>query len=124
MRLKRNRVKMYHLRPRILRKDDEGGTYVDYGDTVGFHGELWPAGGKVQAEMYGEKLSYIRNLRIVGEYVITTDRKGKVHHVYPDGLDITESDGLCLYVPSDADPDYKIISVKPYKPLRLEAEKL
>ena len=74
--------------------------------------------------MYGERLSYIRNLRIDGKYVITTDRKGKEHYIFSDGLDIAESDGLCLYVERNAKPDYKIISIKPYKPLRLEAEKI
>lgn len=122
MRLKRSRMRTYYLKPRSSHKDAEGGVYEDYGIAHSFQGEVWPASGKVQAEMYGERLSYIRNVRIAGRYVITVDRKGKVHYVYPDGLDVTESDGLCLY--SEDKPDYKIISVKPYNPLRLEAEKI
>lgn len=124
MRLRRSRVRQYYHRQRFARKDTESGTYEEYGAATCFDGEVWAASGKVQAQMYGEKLSYIRNVRIAGNYVITTDRKKQVHYVYPGGLDITESDGLCLYVSGDADPDYKILSIKPYVPLRVEAEKL
>lgn len=122
MRLKRSRIQTYYLRPRIPIRDSEGGTYEDYGTAHPFRGEVWPASGKVQAEMYGERLSYIRNVRIEGKYVITTDRNGKEHYVYPDGLDVTESDGLCLY--SNEKPDYRIISIKPYTHIKLEVEKI
>lgn len=124
MRLKRSRVKKYYHKTKTTERDSEGGTYEHYGDAVVFSGEVWPASGKVQAEMYGEKLSYIRNVRIEGKYIITVDRKNQLHYVFPEGLDISESDGLCLYVSPDAEPDYRIISIKPYTPLRLEAEKL
>lgn len=124
MRLKRSRVKEYCVRSREVKKDNEGGSYEEYGAAVSFSGEVWPAGGKVQAETYGERLSYIRNVRIQGDYVIVSDRNNVIHYVYPDGLDIAESDGVCLYVLSEADPDYKIISIKPYHPLRLECERL
>lgn len=124
MRLKRSRAKDYYHRERIIKKDNESGTYEEYGAAFSFRGEVWPASGKVQAQMYGEKLSYIRNVKIEGKYTMVIDDKGKVHYVYPSGLDITESDGLCLYVPKDFKPDYKIIAIKPYTPLRLEAEKI
>lgn len=124
MRLKRNRLKQYHHRPAAQVKDGEGNSYAEYGAATIFDGEVWPASGKVQAEMYGDRLSYIRNIRIDGKYVITTDRKGKEHYVFPDGLDVTENDGMCLYVSGETEPDYKIISIKPYRFLRLEAEKI
>lgn len=124
MRLKRNRLKQYHHRTAAQVKDGEGNSYTEYGTATVFWGEVWPASGKVQAEMYGERLSYIRNIRIDGKYVITTDRKGKEHYVFPDGLDIAESDGICIYVSPEAGPDYRIISIKPYRFLRLEAERL
>ncbi|MBU9724437.1 hypothetical protein [Diplocloster modestus] len=123
MKLKRNRLKTYYHKVKSTKKDKEGGTYEVYGAAVSFSGEMWPAAGKIQAEMYGDRLSYIRNVRINGKYVITTDRDGQVHYVYPSGLDIMESDGLCLYVSASEEPDYKIISAKPYSFLRLEAEK-
>lgn len=124
MRLKRSRIEIHYVRPRITEKDSEGGTYEEYDTARPFQGEVWPASGKVQAEMFGERLSYIRNVRMLGDYVISTDRKGKVHYVFPDGLDVTESDGMCLYVSGNSNPDYKVLSIKPYRPLRLEAEKI
>lgn len=124
MRMKRSRVKTHYIRSRTSVKDSEGGSNVTYEAAHEFRGEVWPASGKVQAEMYGEKLSYIRNVRVDGKYIITTDRNGIVHYVYPDGLDIVESDGACLYVLGEAMPDYKVLSVKPYEPLRMECMKL
>lgn len=122
--MRRNRVQEYYLKNRETLKDGQGSTYEDYAEPFPFKGEVWAAGGKVQAEMYGERLSYIRNVRIQGKYIITTDRKGVVHYVYSNGLDVSESDGMCLYVPGESKPDYKIISIKPYQPLRLECEKI
>lgn len=124
MRLRRSRIKTFYLRSRIPGKDNEGSAYVEYAPPFPFSGEIWSGNGKVQAEVYGEKLSYVRNVRIEGTYVITCDREGITHYVYPDGLDIVESDGLCLYAGSEADPDYKINAIKPYRQLVLEAVKL
>lgn len=124
MRLKRSRIKLYYHRKRIIHKDSESGTYEEYGAASSLNGEVWPASGKVQAAMYGERLSYIRNVRIDGKYTISVDDKGKVLYVYPGGLSLSELDGLCLYVSKDSNPDYKIISIKPYIPLRLEVEKI
>lgn len=125
MRMRRNRKQKMYLRNKQVEKDKELNTYTVYGEALPFLGEVWPAGGKVQAELYGERLSYIRNVKAEGEYWTATDRKGKVHYVYSDGLDITESDGVCIDVlPEAGQPDFKIISIKPYKPLRMEVEKL
>ncbi len=125
MRMKRSRTKEYFCRKAVPVKDREGGTSLEYRPSVAFIGEVWPAGGKMQAEQYGDRLGYIRNIKIQGKYGISPDEKGRLHYVFPEtGLDIMEGDGLCLYVPGDAPPDYRVISIRPYAPLRLEAEKL
>ena len=124
MRIKQNRLKTYHVRKVSMAKDREGSTYPEYASAVSFRGEIWPAGGKIQAEMYGNRLSYIQNMKIRGNYKVKSDEKGILHYVYENGLDIMEGDGMCLYVSPDAKPDYKIISIKPYKPLRLEVKKI
>lgn len=124
MRMKRSRVQKFFLKKREVKKDGEGSTYDEYGEAVAFRGEAWAASGKVQAEQYGERLSYIRNVRVDGKYRVEADKKGILHYVYPDGLDIVESDGVCLYVGADMEPDYKVISIKPVKPLRMECIKI
>ncbi|MFR6348552.1 MAG: hypothetical protein ACLUN9_17675 [Enterocloster aldenensis] len=68
MRLRRSRLVTYHHREAIPKKDSEGSAYTEYGPAVPFQAEEWPAGGKVQAEMYGQRLPNIRNLRIQGAY--------------------------------------------------------
>lgn len=125
MRMRRSRIRTYHLKKAEVKRDREGSTYTEYGSAIQFRGEVWPAGGRLQAEMYGDRLSYIRNVRIQGDYSIEQDANGVTHYVFEDeNLDLREHDGLCLYVPEGSDPDYRIISIKPYMPLRLEAEKL
>lgn len=124
MRLKRSRLGTYYHKTKKMEKDNEGGTCVTYGPASSFSAEIWPAGGKIQAEMYGERLPYVRNIRIDGKYEISPDKKGVLHYAADGGLNLAEGDGLCLYVPPNAEPDYRIISIKPYRFLRLEAEKI
>lgn len=72
MRLKRNRlVELKHC-PLEQKKDNEGGTYIEYGSAVPFRAEMWAAGGRIQTEMYGPRLPNIRNLRIDGAYTAHT----------------------------------------------------
>lgn len=123
MRLKRNRLKQYNLRPAETKKDNEGNSYIEYGEAKPVTAEIWPAGGKLQAEMYGQKLSYIRNCRIDGVYTIETDEKGHVSYLLGSQT-FREGDGFCVYVPGGSDPDYKIIVIRPYRHLYMELEKL
>ena len=124
MRMRRNRVKIYYHKKRIVKKDSEGSTGEEYGTASSVSGESWPASGKAQAEQYGQRLSYIRNMRINGKYKIQTDSKGNTHYILKDGTDIQELDGICLYTGRDQKPDYKIISIKPYRFLTIEVEKI
>jgi hypothetical protein len=60
----------------------------------------------------------------LGSYKIQTDEKGRLHYILEDGTDIEERDGICLYVAADQLPDYRIISIKPYRFLTMEVEKI
>lgn len=124
MRLRKSRLKQYYHKKRIPHKDKEGGTYNTYGSASSFDAEVWPAGGKNQAEVYGERLKYIQNIRIDGKYKIEADEKGIIHYALESGADIVESDGICLFVGKDSEPDYRIISIRPYRFLKLEVEKI
>ncbi len=100
-------MKQYHLRKRNVRKDNEGGTVVEYADAVEIRATIWPARGRVQAEMYGERLSYIKNMEYGG----------------PE--EMTEGDGICVFAGPNDPPDYKIISIKrEYSPNVMELERL
>lgn len=103
-------------------KDNEGSTSETFGEATPISGESWPASGRVQAEMYGDRLKYIRNLRLADTYTIQTDNKGQLHYVLESGADIQERDGICLYVDGAMDPDYRVISIRPDRFLRMEVE--
>lgn len=122
MRMRKNRVQKFSLRNRITEKDREGITVEKWGPDAEIPGELWPAGGKVQAEVYGQRLAYILNGKIQGDYTIAVDEKGGISYQF-NGFSVREGDGICFHVPAQSDPDYKIISIKPYRPLYMELEK-
>lgn len=88
-----------------------------------FQAEEWPAGGKVQAEMYGLRLPGIRNLRMEGDYTEVSADFRQVGYRIEEGPLFCAGDGICLFVSPDAEPDYKIVAVYPYRFLTLEVEK-
>lgn len=124
MRLKKNRLQTCYHRPAQNKKDGEGNSYVEYGSPHSLDAEVWPGGGKLQAEIYGQRLSYIRNCRIEGKYAIVGEPNGHIFYALDGGPELKEGDGFCLYVPGSHEPDYKIISIKPYRFLTLELERL
>lgn len=104
--MRRSLMKNYHLRKRIVEKDKEGSSVVSYEAAVPIKATIWPASGKVQAEMYGERLAYIKNMEYEGSETMQ------------------EGDGICVFVSPESDPDYKIISIKEYSPMMMELEKI
>ena len=123
MRLKRNRMITAFHKSAISKKDQEGGSYVEYGIATPFSAEEWPGGGKLQASMYGMRLPNIRNLRIDGKYRETRE-SGKLVYSFTNGMVITVGDGICLFVSPESNPDYQIVAIYPYRFLTLEVEKI
>ncbi len=107
MRLRRSRIETFYHRKRIVEKDSEGGTRERYGAASLIQGESWPASGKVQAEQYGQRLGYIRNVKLDGTYTVRPDEKGKLHYILENGTDLMELDGICLYGVEDEERLYQ-----------------
>ena len=122
MRLKHNRVKRFYHRPAIPQKDNEGNSYIAYGPAQALEAEEWPVGGKLQTEMYGQRLPNIRNLRIQGKFHEISEN-GCLRYQIDGGPSITAGDGVCLNVSPEREPDYRIIAIYPYHFLTLEVEK-
>lgn len=99
--------KTYYLKEKTIVSDGEGGKYPGYSqEPRQIKANIWPASGKVQAEIYGEKLKYILNM------------------LYDGTVELKEGDGVCVYVDKDSKPDYKIISIKPFSHLKIELERI
>lgn len=106
-RMRRSLIQTYYLRRRTTAKNAEGGDVVVWSAPVGLEAVVWPASGRVQAQMYGERLKYIKNMEYSGDEPVQ------------------EGDGICVFVDAESDPDYEIKSIKPeYSPIRLELEKI
>jgi hypothetical protein len=115
--------KTYYIKEKAVITDNEGGKYDGYSEPKEFKACIYPASGKLQVEMYGERLKYILNALCDEPYTIEV--KGKVlFYITKSGAKFCEGAGVCVYVPQDAEPDYKIISIKPCGHLVMELEKL
>lgn len=123
MRIKRSRLCDLYLRKRITQKDKEGVTSEGWDEPVAFKGEQWPASGSIQVQQYGNRLNYILNMKLDGKYTILPGKHGASYD-FGDGLIFQEQDGICVYADKKSDPDYRIISIKPYRQLKMELEKI
>lgn len=117
--MKQQRTQIYKIRNRIVTKDSEGVPEVYYGAENEVRGEVWPASDRLQAQTYGDRVNNIMNMRFYGKYEIERQDHETVY-VFED-FSIRNGDGVCVY--SD-NADYQIISIKPYKPIRLEIERI
>lgn len=120
MRMKQSRVRTISLKARIVTKDSEGVPEITYGNAIEMHGEVWPATSRLQVETYGDRINGIMNVRVRGAYEVVMD-ENVTGYKFVAGT-IHEGDGVCIN--SADEPDYKVISIKPYKPLRMEIERL
>lgn len=95
MRLKQSDLKPYAIKRRIIVTEPDG-TKSEGTDPIGhiIRANVQPAGGRMMMEMYGERLAYM--LTAYAE----------------SGTDIQESDGACIYVSPNADPDYKVVAIR------------
>ena len=109
-----------YLYNRTVKKDAEGGTYETFPRAgTELRGEWWPASGKLQADLYGQRLPYIQNIRLDEAYSTGMDEKGRVFYTLSNGETVREGDRSGL----EADcPHYKILSIRPDRFLRIEAE--
>lgn len=99
--------KTYYLKKKTVVEDNEGGKYQGYSnESVEVLANIYPASGKLQAEIYGERLNYILNM------------------LYDGTETLNEGDGICVCVSKDGNPDYRIISIKRYSHLFIELEKI
>lgn len=97
MRLRQRDLKTYVLKKRVPLQDPDGTTYEGY-EEVGtiIKANIQPAGGKIAAEIYGERLKYMLTMYC------------------ENNVDIKEADGICVNVEATEEPDYKVVAVKQY----------
>lgn len=98
--------KTYWLKKKTTIEDDEGNMYADYSEPIEIKANIYQASGKLQAEIYGERLNYIQNM------------------LYDGSEKLKEGDGICVYVDKNNKPDYKVISIKSYSHQLIELEKI
>ena len=118
--MKHRRIQTIKVANKVVTKDSEGVPNVSYGEPMEFKGEVWPATSKLAVDTYGERVNAIMNVKIRGIYTVVRNDNGVLGYAFDD-FEIREGDGVCIE--SDV-PGYRIVSIKPYKPLKLEVERL
>lgn len=122
MNLKRSRLRTIYLKNRTIEKDSEGVTSTTYALAGALTAEVWPISSRLQVETYGDRVTAMQNVRLKGKYTI--GQSGN-HNTYAiGGLTLAEGDGLCINSTQAESPDYQIVSIKPYRHLQMEVEKL
>ena len=97
MRLRQRDLKTVFIKRRISMQDPDGTSYEDYEETsMPIQASVQPAGGKLMAEMYGERLAYMKTMRYEGQEAIS------------------EGDGVCINVEPADPPDYKVVAIQPW----------
>lgn len=98
MRLRQRDLKEIYYRKFTKLKDNEGTSYHGFSEVLKkIKCKVEPAGGKLQREIYGERVNYIKTIYYETEKV-----------------DLAEGDGVYIDNTTDKEPDYRVISMRQY----------
>lgn len=101
MRLREKDLVSVYLKKRTVIRDEEGEKQTVYGpQSTELLMNVQSAGGMVNAQIYGEKLPYIKSCKYQGDQLVPGEN---------------ENDGVCVYVPKGEEPDYFIKSIQPFR---------
>lgn len=99
MRLTTKNLKTVYLREHTVTKDKYGYTTKGWTDAKPVKMTIEPAGGAVNAQIYGESLNYM----LVGKYQGQAIKASQ-----------SENMGVCVNVSKDSEPDYEITAIQEY----------
>lgn len=99
MRLRPQDLRTIYLRKRDGGYDDEGNPLKDWANAIEIKANVQPASGQLNASLYGERLTYMLQLKYQGDMITTNHDEGA---------------GLCVDVSGTDKPDYKIISIQQF----------
>ncbi|REK69339.1 hypothetical protein [Paenibacillus paeoniae] len=99
MRLLKRDQRSVAFKERVEAKELDGTSYTTYSDVaLTIKGNVQPAGGKVMAEQYGERLAYMLVMYVEGN------------------PGVKESAGAWVNVAGDStEPDYKVVAIRPWR---------
>lgn len=101
MRLIERDLTTVYLKKRETVRNEYGEKVEGYSETaVPLRMNVQSAGGAVNAQIYGERLPYIKSCKYQGDVIKPSQN---------------EMDGVCLYVGEDEEPDYEIKAIQPFR---------
>lgn len=99
MRLRPSDMKTIYRRARLTVYDDEGNSEKKWGPATALSVNIQPASGRLNFELYGARLAYMKNIKYQGTALVENHDEGT---------------GLCVDVGEDEDPDYVIVSINTF----------
>lgn len=120
-RIKRSRLQTIYIRQRVMTRGSEGEPIETFEAAYEKQAEVWPAAEHRQIERYGDRITGISNVRVQGAYELNPGASEGV--TFEDGSILKPGDGICVNVPPDSEPDFRVLTITPYRPLRLEIER-
>lgn len=99
MRLRPGDMKTVYRRARLTVYDDEGNSEKKWGPATALSVNIQPASGRLNFELYGARLAYMKNIKYQGTALVENHDEGT---------------GLCIDVGEDEDPDYVIVSINTF----------
>lgn len=99
MRLKVSDLQTVYLKKRYTMEDDEGNVSEVFDEPIEIKMNVQQASGSLNVQMYGLKLIYMLACKYQGDEI----QQG-----------VNETDGVCVYVDKDSDPDYIIKTIENY----------
>lgn len=97
MRLVNKNLRLVYLRRKQSGKDKQGYALKGWSKAVPLLINLQPAGGSINAQIYGENLNYMLSGKYQGNLLKSAENEG---------------DGLCVDAEPEADPDYEIVAIQ------------
>jgi len=106
------------FRERVPLREPDGTSYEGWSpDFVMLKGNVQPAGGKLMAEQYGERLGYM--------LVMYTERSATALELLKAFNGEHKGYGAWVYAPETAEePDYKVVAVKGWRHIIIELERV
>ncbi|MEY8295248.1 MULTISPECIES: hypothetical protein [Limosilactobacillus] len=99
MRLKESDLTTVYIKKPENTQDDEGYSIAGWGNPQAIRMNVQSAGGAVNAQLYGKDIKYIKTCKYQGNLLSEGHGEGY---------------GVCLKVPSTANPDYKITAIQEF----------
>lgn len=117
--------KVYTIKNKTLVKDEkEGGKYESFLPGYEIEANIYSGSGNLENHQYGQKVPTIKKMLFDGNFTVRNVDRVEKYFIHNEQHYMAVGDGVCVFAPADASPDYRIISINPAGHLKVILEKI